>query len=464
MVNQYEALNKIFDYLTVRDLIQCRLVSRTFKKLASEKQHWKRLSLKNLAIRDWGYFGSEIVDTNQVEELCLEGLRLPTRSAEQTDAELEDVLWTGFKSCYEYFQSLNKISLGKISIQHLGGLLSNGDELVNPLFAVEELSIRNLYDQSGESSFCSLKLLKEKIGEFRRLKLLRIESKQGISSDDHTISLLNTLSEKLPELRSLYLPSLKGFSIKHFEFLTKLNQLECLEIGSCESWTLGDSQAEDGEDAQMDDDGGSLHNETERSNGDDEFLNENQENEFNNFDARSSPKKHRGAFKYLSQLRNLKQLYLTDVIIDEMSNQLPLVVERMRNLESLGLGYVTVSPEATQILNMLCNTLKNKLTNLRAFSISTDDPQTNRSAFDLLLKRLDNLEELRWKVHTQVEDDGNCLVPFARERSIESDLDNEENLDLTMNHDDCIEMVETCHLNDVLQQNLKQTKVYILPQ
>lgn len=465
MVNQSEALDKIFDYLTVRDLIRCRLVNKTFNRLASNKQHWKRLSLKNLAVKDWEYFGSEIVDTNQVEELCLEGLRLPTKTAEQTESDLEDDLWSGFRSCYEYFQSLNKLSLGRISTQQLSRLLSNEEQLVNPLFALEELSIRNLYDQSGESSFCSLKLFKEKIGEFKRLKLLRIESKQGISNDDYTISLLNNLSETLPDLRSLYLPSLKGFSIENFEFLTKLNQLECLEIGSCESWTLGENanQEEDGDDARMDHDGGSLLNETDRLD-EDEFLNENQENEFNHFGgpSRSSPKRHRGAFKYLSQLRNLKQLYLTDVIIDEMSNQLPLVVEKMRDLESLGLGYVTVSPEATQTLNMLCNTLKNKLTNLKQFSISTDDPQTNRSAFDLLLKRLDNLEELRWKVHTQVEDDGNCLVPFAKERGIESDLDNEE--DLTMNNEDCIEMVETCYLNDVLQQNLKRTKVYILPQ
>lgn len=466
MVNQTESLDKIFGYLSVRDLIQCRLVSKTFNRLASNKQHWKRLSLKNLAIRDWEYFGSEIVDANQVEELCLEGLRLPTKMAEQTDADLEDELWSGFRSCYLYFQSLNKLSLGRISIQQLARLLANEEQLMNPLFSLQELSIRNLYDQSAESGLCSLKPLNERIGEFKRLQLLRIESKQGISNDDYTISLLSNLSETLPTLRSLYLPSLKGFSNENFEFLIKLDQLECLEIGSCESWTLGEnaSQEEDGGDARMDHDGGSLLNETERPEEDDEFLNENQENEFNRFRQRSSPKRHRGAFKYLSQLRNLKQLYLTDVIIDEMSNQLPLVVEKMRDLESLGLGYVTVSPEATQTLNMLCNTLKNKLANLKRFSISTDDPQTNRSAFDLLLKRLDNLEELRWKVHTQVEDDGNCLVPFAKERGIESDLDNEENLDLTLNNEDCIEMVETCSLNEVLQQNLKRTKVYILPQ
>jgi len=354
--------------------------------------------------------------------------------------------------------------LGRISIQHLNELFTNDEtNESNPLFELDELSIRNLYDPTIKSGFFSLKLLRDKLSLCENLKCLRIESKQGISKDESTIALLNCLSESLPQLRSLYLPSLRGFAIEDFEFLTKLTQLECLEIGSCESWTLGDSSQDD---EQMQNESNDLAN-NEAIN-QDEFMNENsnQENEFGNFEGqrRALVKRHRGAFRYLSQLRNLRKLSLTDVIIDDMSNQLPLVIERMSNLESLGLGSVTVSPDATQTLNILCNTLKTKLPKLKKFSISTDDAHTNKCCFDLLLKRLDNLEELKWKVSSQVEDDGNCFVPFVKDRGLESDLENEDNLDLTAGLHDCIEMMETCYLNDVLQKNLNKTKVYICPQ
>ena len=463
MINQYQALDRIFDYLNVRELVKCKSVNKTFNRLANEKHHWKRLNLKGLIVSDWEYFASEIVDTNEAEELNLEGLRLPPRSSDQ-ESNQEEILWKSFKCCFKHFHSLTKVSFGRISIQHLAYLLTNDfveTSESNALYGLEELNIKNLYDESSQSGFFSLRLLSDKISECKNLKRLRIESKQGISNDESTIAFLNNLAELLPKLSSLYLPSLRGFTIENFEFLTKLTQLECLEIGSCESWTLGTNQDDD----QMQTNESEQANQENNEDSDpDAFMNENsnQENEFDG--QKRLVKKHQGAFKFLSQLKSLKELYLTDVIIDEMSNQLPLVVERMCNLESLGLGYVTVSPDATQTLNILCNTLKTKLPNLRKFSISTEDPHTNKCCFDLLLKRLDNLEQLEWKVCSQVEDDGNCLVPFVRERGLESDLENEDNLDLTTGLNDCIEMVETCHLNDILQRNLSKTKVFILPQ
>lgn len=459
MIDQYQALDKIFDYLDVRDLIQCKLVNKTFNRLASDKSHWKKLNLKNLAINDWIYFSNEIVEEHRAEELCLENLRLPNRQDPSvTEDDLREQLWKDFKSNYIHLQSLNKINFGKISVQHLNYLLTNesidNDEFVNPLYDLEELSIKNLYDKMTDSNFVSLNKL-DPIRECKNLKFLRIESKQGISNDESTINFLNNLSESLPKLKQLYLPSLRGFTIENFEFLTKLNQLEVLEIGSCESWTLIESTSNDQDEEIME-----VENEDNDSNQDSsEYMNQNQDS---NQAKRTQSKRHKGAFQYLCQLSNLKGLYLQDVIVDEMEcNQLPLCIEKITNLESLGLG-LTVSPDATQTVNMLCNTLKTKLPKLRQFTVSTEDQFSNKTIFDLLLKRLDNLDELKWKVGSQVEDNGVCLVPFIKEH-IESDLENEDNLDLTVEND-CTEMFETCYLNDILQKHLNKTKVYLIPQ
>jgi hypothetical protein len=422
LMSGYNAFQLVFQHLNTRDLMRCKLVNRAFNNMAGQMNLWHSIQLKNMRIRDWDHFGLKICHKS-VTDLCFDGMR-------PCSQESTEQMWRKASTLFSYLGNIRRLSFGQVPMSFLQRLLDHA-RAEKTFDRLQELSVRNLFDDSPQIGSCRLRFV-EQLSVLPALDTLRIASLSGIRPDSCCLHQLRQLTKFVPALAHLYLPSLKGFAVEQFDFIERLGQLESLEIGSCESWITGEALV-------------------------DTFSADSDS-------AEEPTPSYRGVFKYLCRLTNVRHLKLIDVIVDDTSDQFPLTLQKMPVLRSLELDGVTVSPDATQTLNLLCNTLKTRLSQLRRFGIATDDSHTNRCVFELLLKRLDNVRELRWKVGSQVDDSGMCCVPFMQENDFDSDLEAGEQLDLTTEDDQRIEMMEMCYLNDVLQKHLQRTQVSILPQ
>ncbi|RWS10878.1 ras-related protein Rab-1A-like protein [Dinothrombium tinctorium] len=433
LLSGYSCLNEIMKYMTLRDLIKLKQVNRLFNNLASQPFLWQKISLKGIKIIDWSYFGRNIVEPCGTTEIDFENIRCSPNS------DLCDT-WRNFSSIIDYLRSVKHLKFGSIPTFVIEELLNAAvtENCYNSFSALETLIVKNIFEEESKSSQCRLEFL-EHIGFLPQLQTLHLECKQGFAGNESSAELLNEAFATLPGLVTLIIPCIKGFGVEQFLFLTKLKNLEHLEIGSCESWTTFEEEEND-----------ASASETQASK-----TNSGEEN------SAKEVAELKGAFKYLSELTKLRKLKLVDVIIDETSNQLSLALQKMSNLTSLSLDCVTISPDATETLNFLCTTIKSHLHDLKNFAISTDDPHTNKCVFDLL-KKLENLSKITWKVGALVEDSGECLVPFLKERGDESEMEG-ENVDLT-NGDDHLEMMDMTSLNEMLQVELPNTQVTIEPQ
>ncbi|RWS28340.1 ras-related protein Rab-1A-like protein, partial [Leptotrombidium deliense] len=391
-----------------------------------------RVCLKGIKIVDWLKLGQNIIEPNGTLEIDFENIRCSPNS------DLCET-WRNFSSIIDFLRSVKHLKFGTIPTFVIEELLNAAvtENCYNSFSNLETLVAKNVFEEETKTSQCFLNFL-EQIGFLPNLTTLHVECKQGFAGDESSADLLNEAFATLPGLRTLIIPCIKGFTVEQFYFLTKLKNLEHLEIGSCESWTAFQAETTKDNDSQK---GG--EEATEKKELQTEIV---------------EPK---GAFKYLSELTKLRKLKLVDVLIDETSNQLSMALQKMPELTSLSLESVTISPEATETLDLLCTTIKSHLHCLKEFTICTDDPHTNRCVFELL-KKLDNLSKITWKVGALVEDSGECFVQFLKDRGAESETEG-ENLDLT-NGDDNLEMMDMTFLSEMLQVELASTRVTIVPQ
>jgi hypothetical protein len=181
------------------------------------------------------------------------------------------------------------------------------------------------------------------------------------------------------------------------------------------------------------------------------------------------------AFRYLSQLTELRELRLIDVTIDDHSMSLPLTLQCLTSLQLLTLDNVHIEDTSCgPVFDAFCNTLKSLC--LAQFSLSSCQPQTNRHVFDLL-KKLDTCHKILWKVDTVVEDSGECFIPFKRspvnrsdEEVVDSEMDvmnmaMDDHFDDNEDNDEMspIRYMDLTFLNELLQSELANTFIEIKP-
>ncbi|KAI1284940.1 hypothetical protein HDE_12333 [Halotydeus destructor] len=411
----YNFLTTALSYLSIKDLLNIKLVNRTFKNMSSQPMLWKTLRLKSITLTDWEYLGQKIIEPIGSTEVNFDGIRIPSSSS------LNDT-WKQFSSIVDFLKSVNRLQFGIIPafvIEEIIGAALNQNPY-NSFAKLESLVVKNVYDSEATNGDANkavaIGFLKD-LSIISGLKTLHIASKSGLNVDGQH-DLLETIFSGLKQLTSLSLPNLKASSAEQFSFLSSQSQLEELEVGSCVSWNTLEEQ------------------------------NTEEENEL------------RGVYKYLGDLVNLRKLKLVEIIIDDSSIHLPLALQQMPLLECLAFDSLTISPDATLTLDVLTNTLQSRLPNLKHIAINSDDSQTNRCVFDLV-KKIKNLKEVTWKVGAIVEDSGECFVPLAKERAIESDVDGE--MDLTSGEENS-EIIDITVLTELLQKHLNETKIFIYPQ
>ncbi len=114
------------------------------------------------------------------------------------------------------------------------------------------------------------------------------------------------------------------------------------------------------------------------------------------------------------------------------------------------------------VLDHLCVVLKSLP--LQLMSISTDDSHTNKCVFDLL-KKLDNCSKLLWKVGALVEDSGECFVPFKKDEDNpeDADVENENGDEMSADCDE-VKYMDLTFLNEIIQSELANTIIEIIPQ
>lgn len=172
-----------------------------------------------------------------------------------------------------------------------------------------------------------------------------------------------------------------------------------------------------------------------------------------------------GAFKSLSELTELNYLRLIDVVFDE-NNQLPQAISKLTKLNSLVLENVNVEEPSEKILDELC--LVAKALPLKFILISSNDPNTNKCVLDLV-KKLDGCEKIVWKVEALVEDSGECLVPLrCDENSVNENAidpaDSETGINDIGSEDSNLKIMDMSFLNELLQSELSNTVIEIVPQ
>ena len=398
LVDGFESLNSVLDYLTVKDLISLSAVNRSFRLLTSQPHLWTRMRVRGVTIADWQAFGEKVVEYKS-SEIDFDGIRITAG----TDLSS---YWRQFSSLIPFLSSVSKLKFGSIPKSVL-------EELTRSQIPFKSIIIKNVFDEMSPKKEVGLSLL-QNVGTMTTLEEIQISCKNGLTFDLITPESLKQLFSSLTRLNSLSLTNMKGLSREHFQFLEELSNLTSLELGSCESWN----------DVQTFEEGVAV------------------------------------PFKYFQNLVRLQHLKLIDLIIDESSGDLPVVMHHMRQLKSLSLECVTMSPDSQEILEVLSQTINNDLDEMKSLSLSTDDPPTNRLVMEFV-KKLDNLDHLTWKVGTFVEDSGECVIPLSKERLEDSDLDGE--LDLT-NGDDHPDTVDVVTLKDQLDEHLPRTMVEILPQ
>lgn len=398
LTDGYSFLNSVLEYLNVKDLISLSKVNRSFRSLTSQPYLWSRLKLKGITIIDWQAFGEKIVEF-KCSEIDFEGLRIPP-GIDSTN------YWRQFSTLIPSLESVSKLKFGSIPKYVL-------EELSRSQIKFTSVSIKNIFDEGSAKKEASLSILNN-FRSMSSLEEIQVSCKSGFNVDGSTPESLCQVFSPLIKLNCLSLKNLKGLTSEHFKFLEELSNLSSLEIGSCESW------------------------------------NDNQSSE----DGVAIP------FKYFQNLVRLQHLKLIDLIIDETSADLPVVMHHMKQLKSLSLESVTMTLDSQDILDVLAQTINNDLDEMKSLSLSTDDPRTNRLVTEFV-KKLDNLDHLVWKVGTFVEDSGECVIPLSKERMEESDLDGD--MDLT-NGDEGTDTIDVVSLTEQLDSRLPQTKVEILPQ
>lgn len=395
----YTFLNTVLEQLTVKDLIAMSGVNRAFRSLTSQAHLWNKLRLKGITVIDWKAFGEKVVEYKS-SEIDFDGIRIPPGT------DLSNY-WRQFSEFVPYMLSVSKLKFGTIPKSVL-------EQLSMSQLDFKSISIKNILDESSPKKEAGLEVLKL-FGSMTSLEEIQVSSRSGLKLENLLPESLAGIFSPLVKLNSLSLTNLKGLTKGHFQFLEELSNLSSLEIGSCESW-----------------------NENSRA---DEGV--------------AIP------YKYFQNLVRLQHLKLIEITIDESSGDLPVVMHHMKQLKSLSLESLTISPDSQDILDVLAQTINNDLDEMKTLSLSTEDPPTNRMVTELV-KRLDNLDHLIWKVGTFVEDSGECVIPLSKERPDDnSDLD--ADMDMT-NGDENLDTIDVVSLTEQLEEHLRGTKIEILPQ
>ena len=85
-----------------------------------------------------------------------------------------------------------------------------------------------------------------------------------------------------------------------------------------------------------------------------------------------------------------------------------------------------------------------------------------------MLNKLDNCNKLLWKVGALVEDSGQCFVPFKKEddNPEDADIENENGDEFNIDSDELNEVkyMDLTFLNEILQSELTNTIIEIIPQ
>lgn len=398
LLGGYSFLSDALEYLTHRDLVSLSGVNRAFKGLSSQPHLWVKLRLRGITITDWQAFGEKVVEYKSTE-IDFEGVRIPTG----TDLS---AYWTQFSAFIPFLLSVTKLKFGTIPKTVL-------EELSRSQIKFKSIVIKNIYEENSLKKEASLSVL-DHFRTMTSLEEVQVSCKSGLKVDETTPESLCSIFSPLLKLNHLSLTNMNGLTKEHFQFLEELSHLSSLEIGSCESWN----------------------------------------------DSRNPEEGVTIPFKYFQNMVRLQHLKLIDLIIDETSGDLPVVMHHMRQLKSLSLESVTMSSDSQEILDVLAQTINNDLDELKSLTLSTDDPLTNRLVIDVI-KKLDNLDHLTWKVGTFVEDSGECVIPLSMERSDDSELDGEMDL---MNGHENLETIDVVSLTEQLDEHLPRTKVEILPQ
>jgi len=291
------------------------------------------------------------------------------------------------------------------------------DNPYNSFANLEHLSVRNCFEEEREGQQCALHFLSD-FQALRSLRSLSFGAKNGFQGDADSVSLLSSVFSQMA-LESLQLCSLKDFSSEDFVFLRSLQHLKRLEIGSCGQWF----QTPDEDDSAT---------------------------------PPETPPPLKGAFLYLSELRELRELRLVDISVDDMSRDLPKTLEALTALESLTIDNLRVEVSGLEVLERMGEVLR--ALPLTSFSISTSDRHSNRFCCDLL-KRMDSCSRLQWKVGVLVEDSGECFVPFLRDDDSADDADAEGEGEARD-----VRYMDLTFLNELIQSELSHASIEIIPQ
>lgn len=396
----YTFLNNALEQLSVKDLIALSGVNRIFRSLTSQVHLWSKLRLRGITIIDWTAFGEKVLEYKS-SEIDFDGIRIPS------GIDLSNY-WRQFAAFVPYMTTVSTLKFGTIPKSVL-------EDLSRSQFKFRSISMKNVFDESSPKKEAGLSVL-ELFRSMTSLEEIQVSCRSGLDIESAPPESLGSIFSPLVKLNSLSLTNMKGLSKEHFQFLEELSNLSSLEIGSCKGW------------------------------------NENQSSD----DGVAIP------YKYFQNLVRLQHLKLIDLTIDESSGDLPVVMHHMKQLKSLSLESVTISPDSQEIADVLAQTINNDLDEMKTLSLSTDDPPTNRMVIELV-RKLDNLDHLIWKVGSFVEDSGECVIPLSKDR-IDDNSDFDAEMDLTSNGDDNPETIDVVSVTEQLEEHLPRTKVEILPQ
>ncbi|XP_015788209.1 uncharacterized protein LOC107365251 [Tetranychus urticae] len=491
----YECLNQIFQHLSTRDLIKVKLTSRTFNRLASQPMLWQEITMKDMVIKDWQYFGRNIVEPMATLSINFDGIKCPVGS------DLSE-MWSNFATITDYLKSIKHIQFGTVPTSVIEEIINAAvtENCYNSFSNLETLSVRHLFEDDSAFQSCNLSIL-ENIAYLSSLQHLRVDCKYGLIVNPEDSDLLDRIFAPMTNLKSLSMTTLKGFTVDQFSFLSHLQTLSSLEIGSCLNWANHDVKSysslsssppsppspsysqekldhyetiEQFEDEAIVTDANLNCIVSETLNDvsadveveiegevDCEIELESAENETKEINNQNNQNKLKGVYRHLSKLTSLKHLKLVDLTINDTCNSMPLSLQGMTKLRSLHLENLIVLPDASQTLILLATTVNSFLKNLKELIISSNDPYTNKCVLSAL-KKIDKLESITWKVQVNVEDNGQCWVPILKENGEESELE-EDNFDLA-GEEDRLEMMDLDQLSQIIERHTLGATVNIIPQ
>ncbi|KAG1679916.1 hypothetical protein GQR58_012732 [Nymphon striatum] len=214
----YTSFMAIFQYLSVRDLLSCGQVCKTWKDLANQPALWDHVNMNKVIIKDWQRC-AQFLSKRGTTNLNLVGI-----------ASSDDhTMWRDFLYTLRYFGSLKVLIFNKVTASVL---LAVSDQLSN----LEVLCATDIFDSTITQFGGNCYLDVSKLQQLQNLLQVQLHSSSEITVPSCSFTSLKYLRN----LTVLSLTSFKGLTSESIFFLKLLPYLQELEIGKC---SLFDSQA-----------------------------------------------------------------------------------------------------------------------------------------------------------------------------------------------------------------------------